>query len=111
MSDPNTTITDLRSQFGNELTESLFRDNKRVHVPADKAFDVLSWLKSARGFDMLVDVTAVDYLEYPEATDRFHVIYVLLNMSSKERLIVKVAVNLPEPQLPSVVPLWKGADW
>jgi NADH-quinone oxidoreductase subunit C len=93
------------------LTESSFCDNHRVHVPPDKALDVLSWLKEHRGFDMLVDITAVDYLEYRDATDRFHVIYLLLNMTTKERLIVKVPVNLPDAALPSVVPLWKGADW
>ena len=111
MVEANTTVADLRAQFGNELTESSFRDNHRVHVPPEKAIDVLTWLKEQRGFDMLVDITAVDYLEYPDATDRFHVIYLLLNMTTKERLIVKVPVNLPDAALPSVVPLWKGADW
>jgi NADH-quinone oxidoreductase subunit C len=111
MVEASTTVADLRAQFGNELTESSFRDNHRVHVPPEKALNVLTWLKDTRGFDMLVDITAVDYLEYPDATDRFHVIYLLLNMTTKERLIVKVPVNLPDPALPSAVPLWKGADW
>jgi NADH-quinone oxidoreductase subunit C len=111
MVEANTTVADLRTQFGNELTESSFRDNHRVQAPPEKALAVLTWLKEQRGFDMLVDITAVDYLEYPEATDRFHVIYLLLNMTTKERLIVKAPVNLPDPALASVVPLWKGADW
>ena len=41
------------------------------------------------GFDMLVELTAADYLEYPNATDRFGVMYVLLNTTTGERLIVK----------------------
>ena len=43
-------------------------------------FDVLELAEGARGFDLLVDVTAVDYLDYPDAVDRFGVVYVLLNI-------------------------------
>jgi NADH-quinone oxidoreductase subunit C len=111
MSDPASIIADLRAQFGDDLKESSFRDNRRVLVPSEKLLAALTWLKNQRGFDMLVDITAVDYLDYPDATDRFHVIYLLLNMTTKQRLVVKTAVNPPDPQLPTVVPLWKGADW
>lgn len=104
-------LADIQAEFGPEITESAFRDNRRILVPSAKLYDVLAWLKQSRGFDMLVDVTAVDYLEYPDAVDRFHVIYLLLNMTIKERLVVKTALNPPELELPSVVPLWKGADW
>lgn len=101
----------LQGKLGAELTESSFRDNRRVDVPAAKVFDLLSCLKSEHGFDMLVDITAVDYLEYEGATDRFGVLYMLLNMESGERLIVRTAVNLPDPKLPTVYSLWKGCDW
>lgn len=101
----------LQGKLGAELTESSFRDNRRVDVPAAKVFDLLSCLKSEHGFNMLVDITAVDYLEYEGATDRFGVLYMLLNMESGERLIVRTAVNLPDPKLPTVYSLWKGCDW
>jgi NADH-quinone oxidoreductase subunit C len=58
-----------------------------------------------------VDLTAVDWLEYDGATDRFSVIYLLLNLDSGERLAVRVPVNLPDAVLPSVYGLWRGADW
>jgi NADH-quinone oxidoreductase subunit C len=60
---------------------------------------------------MLADLTAVDYLDYPDATDRFGVVYALLNTESGERVFVKTFVNDPDPSLPSAYPLWKGADW
>jgi NADH-quinone oxidoreductase subunit C len=101
----------LQQKFGAELSESSFRDNRRIDVPAAKVFDLLSSLKSDHGFDMLIDLTAVDYLEYEGATDRFGVLYMLLNMTSGERLIVRTAVNLPEPKLPTVYSLWRGCDW
>lgn len=104
-------VNTLQERFGCEMEESTFRDNHRIVVPFEKLYAVLEFLRHEREFDMLVDVTAVDYLEYPEATDRFGVVYLLLNMATGERLIVKTFVNLPEPTLPSVCPLWRSADW
>jgi NADH-quinone oxidoreductase subunit C len=101
----------LQQKFGAELSESSFRDNRRIDVPAAKLFDLLSSLKSDHGFDMLIDVTAVDYLEYEGATDRFGVLYMLLNVTTGERLIVRTAVNLPDPKLPTVYSLWRSCDW
>jgi NADH-quinone oxidoreductase subunit C len=101
----------LQQKFGTELVESSFRDNRRVDVPAAKLFDLLSSPKSDHGFDMLIDLTAVDYLEYEGATDRFGVLYMLLNVTSGERLIVRTAVNMPDPKLPTVYSLWRSCDW
>jgi NADH-quinone oxidoreductase subunit C len=101
----------LHDRFGYDITESNFRDNRRIVVPSEKVYFVLEFLWREQGFDMLVEMTAVDYLEYPNATDRFGVIYCLLNTITGERLIVKTFLNLPEPELPSVYPLWRSADW
>ncbi len=60
---------------------------------------------------MLIDITAVDYLEYEDARDRFGVVYLLLNIESGERLVVRTAVNLPDPTLPTATGLWQGANW
>ena len=102
----------LQERFGEgAFRTEQFRDNLRVIVPAEQAYSVLETLKEAAGFDMLVDITAVDYLEYPDATDRYGVIYCLLNMNSGERVIIKTHLNEPELTLPSVYGLWRGADW
>ena len=90
---------------------SRFRDNERVVVPADRLMETLRLLKEDAGFDMLIDITAADYLHYPDARDRFGVIYALLNTASGQRLYVKTYVNDPDPSIPSAVPLWRGADW
>jgi NADH-quinone oxidoreductase subunit C len=92
------------------FSTSEFRDNQRVVVPSDRLYQVLEALKKS-GVDMLVDVTAVDYLHYPDAKDRFGVIYALLNTVSGERLIVKTFLNEPDLTVPSAYPLWRGADW
>src|SRR5437762_1135415 len=101
----------LKTRFGAAVGTSEFRENKRVIVPADKIFDVLKCLKDECGFDYLADHAGVDYLNYPNAADRFAVVYALANTTTAERVFVKTFVNDPDPTLPSVVPLWKGADW
>ena len=94
----------LNSRFsGDGLAFSQFRDNHRVTVPATRVFEILSYLKSDLQFDMLAELTAVDYLEYEGATDRFGVVYVLLNTRSGERLIVacgEQALEITELQRP-----------
>lgn len=102
----------LDERFGADAfrTET-FAEQLRLIVPPGQLHDVLAHLKSAAGFDMLADITAVDYLEYPDATDRFGVIYCLLDTTSGDRLIVKTYLNEPELTLPSVYDLWRGADW
>ena len=106
------TFARLREQFGSDgFTTSEFRDNRRVHVAPDKLLAVLKCLKEECGFDMLAELTAADYLRYPDARDRYGVMYVLRNMATGVRLVVKTFVNDPEPVLPSVFSLWKGADW
>ncbi len=101
----------LKAKFGDAVGTSEFRDNKRVVVPAEKVYDVLACLKHECGFDFLVDLAGVDYLGYAGATDRYAVVYALANTTTAERVFVKAYTNDPDPILPSVVPLWKGADW
>ncbi len=106
------TIDKLRQQFGDDaITVTQFRDNTRLHIAPARVVELLKALKERHGFDMLVDLSAVDYLYYPDAVDRFGVIYALLNTASGERLYVKTMLNEPELKLPSVFSLWKGADW
>ena len=102
----------LKQRFGEgSFTTSQFRDNRRVIVAPDRVHGFLECLKNECGFDMVADITAVDYLNYPEARDRFGVVYVLLNTRTSERVVVKTYLNEPDLTLPSCVPLWRGADW
>lgn len=106
------TLSKLAARFGDEGFEtSQFRDNFRVIVPRERIGDVLEDLRAECGFDMLVDVTAVDYLRYQDARDRFGVVYLLLSTERGERLVVKTMLNEPDLTLPSAVPLWESANW
>ncbi len=88
-------------------------DQVFVRVPVERLLDVMRFLKDdARcQFNFLSDVTCVDYLEYPDADDRFGVTYNLASYPLGHRMFVKVYVNDPEPAVPSVTSIWKGAEW
>jgi NADH-quinone oxidoreductase subunit C len=58
-------------------------------------------------FDVLVDITAVDY---PERKPRFDVVYHLLSLSYNRRLRIKTAVEDDEP-VDSLTPFWGSANW
>ncbi len=101
-------LTDCLGPSGFSTSE--FRDNDRIIVPPERLYQAIECSKKA-GFDMLVDVTAVDYLNYPDAKDRFGLIYALLDTVTGERVYVKTFLNEPDISIPSVFALWRGADW
>lgn len=106
-----TEIIDAIKARAGEIKTTEFRGDTRVVVPKTTAFDTLKFLKEQHGFDMLVDVTCVDYLNYRDATDRFGLVYLLMNTESGQRLTIRVMLNDPDLTVPSVVPLWEGANW
>lgn len=59
-------------------------------------------------FDMLVDLTAVDYLG---RTPRFEVVYHFLSLSRNHRLRVKIRVPESDARVHSLVGIWKSANW
>jgi NADH-quinone oxidoreductase subunit C len=105
-----TTVQALLSQFP-ELAMSEFRGQARCVAPAGSLLAVLRTLKEKLGFDLLVDISCVDYLDYPGARDRFGLVYLLADTVTNQRITVRCFVNDPEPAVPSVVPLWEGANW
>jgi len=109
------TLATLARVFGEgTFPISRFRGNFRLFVPPDRLIAVLTTLRDDSGFTALLELGGIDYLGYPgRATGkpRFEVHYVLLNMDTHERVILKVGVDDPEPTIPSAVPLWMGADW
>jgi len=100
-----------------DLQISEFRGDRRVVVSKENLLEAMRLLKESRGFDLLVDVTCVDYLNYRfsddhrEGAGRFGMVYLLANTATNERLTVRVFLNEAELSVPSMVPLWAGADW
>jgi NADH-quinone oxidoreductase subunit C len=105
------TIDALTQAFAEDaLAASQFRDETRVVVPCGALTRVLQWLK-AHGFDLMVDITCVDYLNYRDAEHRFGLVYLLANTATSERINLRVFVDEPHLTVPSAVPLWEGANW
>lgn len=100
----------LKSRYA-ELAVSEFRGETRVVIPATQCYAALQYLKESHGYDYLVDITCVDYLNYRDATDRFGLVYLLTNIAENDRLTVRTFLNEPQLTIPSVVPLWEGANW
>jgi NADH-quinone oxidoreductase subunit C len=104
----------LRRVLGTEPEGSAFAGNSRVFVPADRLVEVLTALRDECGFAMLAELGATDYLGYPgrpPGRPRYEVHYVLRNLDTNAKLVVKAGADEADPALPTVVPLWQGADW
>ena len=78
-------------------------------VKAEDSFEVMKSLKEDFSFDMLIDVTCVDWLDDKE--NRFEVVYQLLSLEKKQRLCIKIEVPETEPKVASVVKLWPAANF
>jgi len=107
------TLDTLRQALGAEaLSTSTFRDNLRVYVSAARLIEALRALKDQCGFALLAELGATDYQGYPGPTrSRYEVHYVLRNLDTNERIIVKAGADDPDPTLPSATCLWEGANW
>lgn len=90
---------------------SSFKGQDRLAISAEDSLNTLSILRDELGFDMLIDITAVDLLEYEGARNRFEVVYCLLKTESGDRLIVSMFIDEPDLEIASVWKLWKAADW
>jgi NADH-quinone oxidoreductase subunit C len=104
----------LKTRFGERAwtySENAKSRNRRLAAPADHLAAFLEFLKGECGFDLLVDITCVDYLHYRGAKDRFGLVYCLANTATNERLTVRCFLNEPDLKVPSAVPLWEGANW
>ena len=77
--------------------------------------DALRFCRDEPGlrFDVLMDLTAADYLRYPGREDgpRFEVVYHLYSLPHNHRVRLKIRVDEDDPVVPSAVPLWPIADW
>ena len=79
-----------------------------VRLPRE---ELRSFGEAAReaGFEMLADVTAVDWLDRRE--HRFDIVVNLLSMQHRLRLRVIAGAPDSDPSVPSLVPVWPGANF
>jgi NADH-quinone oxidoreductase subunit C len=105
-----------RSRWGAAVVDTHeHRGDATVVVERSALADALRHLRDepAFAFEMLMDLTAVDYLKYPGREDgpRFEVVYHLYSLTHNHRLRVKVRVDEDDASVPTAVSLWPIANW
>ena len=92
-------------------THSLFGDDTAI-VRKEIIRDVLNFLKSdpQTDFNVLMDLTAVDYLWMREKP-RFEVVYHLYSLVQKRRVRIKAGIDERDLTINSVTSIWPAADW
>jgi NADH-quinone oxidoreductase subunit C len=84
------------------------RGDATALVDAARIERVLRFLRDELDFDMLTDLTAVDYLgEKP----RFEVVYHLYSTRANQRVRIKARVGEDAPEIASATALFASADW
>ena len=99
----------LQARFP-RLTVRPSADVPAFDIPASEVLALLAHLRDACGFDVLADLTAVDWAA--GVSPRFTVVYHLLSTARAE--YVRIASDCPdneEPAMPTATGLWAGADW
>ena len=109
-------LDELRARFGGAVVQTHdYRGDHTAVVARDVIRDVLVACRdsSALAFDVLMDLTAVDYSKFPGREDgpRFEVVYHLYSITHNHRLRVKVRLDEDDPVISTAVPLWPIADW
>lgn len=124
----------VRERFGARIIGShTVAGDATVLIDRDTLLELMTFLRDddATRMDVLMMVTAVDYLDFPadaraaaspcdadnaagltvETLPRYEVVYGLLSMQLRHRLRVKVPVSHLDPTVPTLVPLWPAANW
>jgi NADH-quinone oxidoreductase subunit C len=81
-----------------------------VDVKRDRIADIVKMLRDEGGYDMLTDVTAVDYLNQG-MPERYAVVYQFYSVKENVRARVKAWVPEADPTIDSVSALYRSAPW
>lgn len=101
----------IRERFGEAVVDThsvLGQDT--VILSASGIVDLARFIRDDPDlqFNVLMDLTAVDYLP---RKPRFEVVYHFLSLPNRRRLRVKVPVGGAEPEVASLCELWPNANW
>jgi NADH-quinone oxidoreductase subunit C len=101
-------VQQLKSVFGSGICEATtFAGQNYLVVDRTACHDVLRTLDEKMGYHCLTDLTAV---HFPKDELPFEMVWILLSMSSKERVRVKARFAEGE-EVPTATDLWAAANW
>ncbi|UYZ13923.1 NADH-quinone oxidoreductase subunit C [Brevibacillus sp. WF146] len=105
-------VARISETFGADVLEAAYINELSKDVPTlvvknERWHEVARFLKEdeALAFDYLSDLHGVDY------EDRMEVYYHFYSYKNRQSLAVKVKTNREQPSVPSVMDIWRGADW
>lgn len=103
-------ILELVQELDSEAFSVIHRDQLSITVSKEKVINVLKLLKSNSytACDMLLDVTAIDWLR---AEKRFEVVYILYSNQNKEYIRIKTPVEEKDLHIESAYSVYESADW
>ncbi len=102
------TISEILSSFTDAIIkEELSFGEETVYVQKSKLKEILAYLKKHQGFQVLLDLSGVDYTTPKVKTDVF---YWLHNPETMARVRIIVEIERDET-IPSITDIWQGADW
>lgn len=105
-------LRELRAAMPDSIVDVVrFRDETTIHVRREDFREVCGFLRDHPqvAFNFLTDETAVDMLHLRESP-RFDVVALLYSLSNRVRLRIKAGCDDGDA-VPSLVPLWNGANW
>lgn len=83
-----------------------------ILIDSNDILSTISKLKNEDNYTLLLDVTAIDYLKYPDVTpSRFAVVYILRDSTFKKQISVKAYVNDDTLEVQSITSLYEAANW
>jgi NADH-quinone oxidoreductase subunit C len=100
-------VNTLKERLGGEVIE--FRGDVTLMVAPEQIFETVRQLRDEYGFNLLSELTAVDY--WPQESPRFHVIYGLRNLNENLIFFLRVPLIGNDPELPSITELFQNANW
>jgi NADH-quinone oxidoreductase subunit C len=104
----NELVQRLKARFGEAIREaSLDRKQAIVTIALEQLREISRYCRDEEKFDMLVDLTAVDW---PKRERRFDVVLNLYSFAKNERLRLKAHAGETE-LAPSVCEIWPAANW
>jgi len=102
-------FTEIREQLTGMTREAAVEHGVlALHIEPASLLEVVGALKDAFGFDMFLDVTAVDW---PEREPRFDVVWHFYSTRHFVRVRVKTRVPLADPSVDTLVPFYGSARY
>jgi NADH-quinone oxidoreductase subunit C/D len=102
-----TQAPDLVSLFPEWVTPDSRPGYKGFIVQVSRLVELVRILRDKMGFDYLTSITGVDYI----AENKLEVVYHLARTIGGPWIVLKVQVDRQDPVVPSLTPLYKGAEF